>query len=337
LLAPGDRCGLVDYDDTVTRNVPATSLDEAHRRRLQGAIADLYARGSTDLFGGWLAGAEAISDGAEGRVKRVLLLTDGLANVGLTEPVQIIHHVREVALRGVVTSTFGVGADFDEHLVAGMAEAGNGHFYFIERVEQIPDILQSELGELLTVVARRVRLLVTAGGAPRLHCLNDLPADGAGFSLGDMSEGEAVDLCFAVEVAPGSAPLAIGVALEWVDAVSDETCSTNAALDLTPATEAEAAAAPADREVVGQIVRVAAAQARDEALVFNKQGSFRDARGRIETAVNLLEQLRRDYPEAAAEIDALRRSVDVFSGPMAAMSAKQMKYASYQARRSRPQ
>jgi Ca-activated chloride channel family protein len=337
VLGDSDRCSLVDYDQEVTRTVSCARTDAGHRERLRAAISSLYARGSTDLFGGWLAGAEEISDTADGRVKRVLLLTDGLANAGLTDHAQILHHVRELALRGVATSTFGVGADFDEHLVAGMAEAGSGHFHFIERAEQIPDILQSELGELQTVVARRVRLLVAVGGAVRVHCLNDLPMDGSALDVGDMSAGEVVDLCFAVEVAPGrEAPMAVGVALEWVDATSNEACATNSRVEMVPVPDIEAAQAPADRDVVGQIVRVAAAAARDEALAFNSSGAFGDARSRIEKAVGFLELLRRDYPEAAAEIDALRLSQDMVSGPMAASAAKSMKFAAYQTRRSRP-
>ena len=58
------------------------------------------------------------------------------------------------------TSTFGVGSDFDEVLLAGLADAGGGHFYFLENAEQIPELIASEVGEALEVVMRRAMVEV---------------------------------------------------------------------------------------------------------------------------------------------------------------------------------
>src|SRR5439155_13018578 len=135
----GGRWGLVAHDDESVPFEPCGRVDGYRRKRLREAIAQLRARGSTNLFGGWVAGAEELSRLEEARVRRVLLMADGLANVGVTDRAEILHHVRELAARGVSTTAFGVGLDFDEVLVSGMAEAGNGHFYYIERPEQIPD------------------------------------------------------------------------------------------------------------------------------------------------------------------------------------------------------
>ena len=116
---------------------------------------------STDLCGGWLAGCEQVARFIEGEgLGRCLLLTDGLANQGVTDRDEIVTHARELRRRGVVTSTFGVGADFDERLLQQMADAGAGHFYFIERAVQIPDLFASELGETLDVVASGVTLTI---------------------------------------------------------------------------------------------------------------------------------------------------------------------------------
>ena len=61
----------------------------------------------------------------------------------------------------MATSTFGVGADFDERLLQAMADAGGGHFYFIESAAQIRDAMTGEVGESLDVVARDARLAIT--------------------------------------------------------------------------------------------------------------------------------------------------------------------------------
>jgi Ca-activated chloride channel family protein len=61
LLRESDRCGLVAYDDEILALAKCEGVVSSHGSRLQGAVGQLYARGSTNLFGGWMAGAEELS------------------------------------------------------------------------------------------------------------------------------------------------------------------------------------------------------------------------------------------------------------------------------------
>ena len=136
---------------------PPCRRQKKDARRPEQRLDAIGARGSTDLCTGWLSGCEQIADAASDKtIARTLLLSDG-------RPIEASPITSELATRAadlrrayVVTSTFGVGRDFDEPLMAAMADAGGGNFYFIERPEQIQDMLTSELGEALEVVARRV-------------------------------------------------------------------------------------------------------------------------------------------------------------------------------------
>ncbi|HET6578982.1 MAG TPA: VWA domain-containing protein, partial [Gemmatimonadales bacterium] len=153
LLGSDDRFSVVVYDNVVDLIVESTSAAAAARRRATDALASIEARGSTDLCGGWLRGCEqvglALNDGTVGRC---LLLTDGLANHGITDHGELLRHAAELRARGVATSTFGVGADFDERLLRDIARRSGGHFYFLEHPQQIPDYLASEMGETLEIV-----------------------------------------------------------------------------------------------------------------------------------------------------------------------------------------
>ena len=90
---------------------------------LRAAIAGLRPGGSTNLSGGWLRGLEQLRPGGGGKV---LLLTDGVANAGITDPGALAELARSAAREGVGTTTIGFGADFDEQLLTALADAGGG-------------------------------------------------------------------------------------------------------------------------------------------------------------------------------------------------------------------
>jgi Ca-activated chloride channel family protein len=336
LLRESDRCGLVAYDNEILNVAACEPVAGSHRSRLLAELRGLTARGSTDLFGGWLVGAEQVS-GLDGeRLRRVLIMTDGLANVGVTDRAEILHHVRELAARGVGTTAFGVGNDFDEMLVSGMAEAGNGHFYYIEDPAQIPDFLSSELGELLRVAARSVTLGVVVMGGAQIYNLNDVPLIGMLYQLGDLTEGSVTDLCFVLEVPAGTAaPLEVAVTLGWQDAETGEQRSTSGDVRLLAAPEVEVAAEPADEKTMAVAVMARAARARSDALKFNDAGQFASAERRLAQEVAVLNDLSVAYGPAADEALTLKQERERVSAPMMSAMKKQMMYDSYMARRSR--
>lgn len=154
-LTRQDCASLVSFDDQV--EVPVAQRRVTDKGMLAAAARALYARGSTNLSGGLFAGyREVRKHAAPGQVNRVLLLTDGLANVGLTDPAQLVEKARGMRESGLTLSTLGVGADFDEELLTALAEAGGGETYFIENPDRIPEIFQRELQGLLSVVAQNV-------------------------------------------------------------------------------------------------------------------------------------------------------------------------------------
>jgi Ca-activated chloride channel family protein len=159
LLEEQDHAAVVVYDNQVDVLSTSVPLTPANRKKLKAALKGVRSGGSTCLSGGWITGcnevAKAIQDNS---VNRVLLLTDGLANEGITDLEQLAKESRELAARGVSTSTFGVGRDFNEHLLEAMANQGGGIFHFIESPQDIPEIFQQEFKDLAAVTVRDVEL-----------------------------------------------------------------------------------------------------------------------------------------------------------------------------------
>ncbi len=131
-----DRAALVVYDDAVDTVQPLASTTPRMKASLRLALHGIDPGGSTFLSGGWVAGCHELAEATPvsgehltaARIRRVVLLTDGLANVRILDPGELARHAGELRRRGIATTTVGVGQDFDEGLLSAMAEAGGGNF-----------------------------------------------------------------------------------------------------------------------------------------------------------------------------------------------------------------
>ena len=179
-LRAEDRVSIVAFDDRVETVVASTTA--ADKARLRDGIARIDTRGSTALHAGWVEGGAQVGGHLEtGRLNRVILFTDGQANVGETRPDAIANDVHGLATRGVSTTTLGIGSDYNEDLLEAMARAGDGNYYFIESPGQLPGLFAAELRGLLATVGRNVSLGLEPGpGVEILEVLNELERNSYG-------------------------------------------------------------------------------------------------------------------------------------------------------------
>lgn len=160
-LNENDFISVIVYDQEVTtlhHQSPVSNKAEIKRK-----IDNIYDRGSTNLMGGAMRGYEEVQQYyRSGYINRVLLLSDGLANEGITDPQRINRIVQDkFRQQNIAISTFGVGSDYNEDLMTSMAENGNGNYYFIQRPSDIADIFRKELNGLMEVVAQNSQLQIT--------------------------------------------------------------------------------------------------------------------------------------------------------------------------------
>lgn len=162
LLNEKDRVAVVIYDNQVETLLPSQFATEKIKREAKSKIMSIRTGGSTFLYGGWLAGcreaAETISDQS---FNRTLLLTDGLANVGVRDVATISMHAQELFTRNISTSCFGAGADYDEHMLESIANHGGGNFHFLETAQAIPLVFEREFDEIISVALKDVRVTLT--------------------------------------------------------------------------------------------------------------------------------------------------------------------------------
>jgi Ca-activated chloride channel homolog len=189
-----------DQVETISASAPVTD-----KPGLIAQIKKIVPRGSTALHAGWASGAQQVLEYVAWQgLNRVLLLSDGLANHGLTDPEAICGEVRGMAGRQVSTSTIGVGDDYNEDLMGAMARAGMGNYYFVENSVQLADIFQTELQGLMATTGRRAELTVRPGpGVELVDVLTELERGSAGqIKLPDLVSDMPISILLRVRVTP---------------------------------------------------------------------------------------------------------------------------------------
>jgi Ca-activated chloride channel family protein len=188
-LTASDRASLVVYDESAVTCVPTMQLTD--REVFRRAIREVFEGGSTNLHGGWLRGAETLAPHTSAdSTSRVILLSDGRANVGLTSVSAITSQCQELATAGVTTSTYGLGRSFNEDLMVAMAQAGRGNHYYGQTAEDLMDPFREEFSLLNALAGRQVQLSLTAIEGARIELLNGYAEAGeGGWRLPDLAFG----------------------------------------------------------------------------------------------------------------------------------------------------
>jgi Ca-activated chloride channel family protein len=323
---------MVVSDTTGEVLTECTEATAEARRLALARLSEVGPRGGTDLHGGWTVGAAQLTRRLDARsVARVLLLTDGLANQGITAPRALAAVAADLRNRGITTSTFGVGADFDERLLRDIAHESGGNFYFVESAVQITDLLTSELGEALEVVARGAALVVDLPAGAEGESLNrnrtSRDADGAlRIELGDLVSGQELEIVVKIRFDVGAARTGAGVAVRLADRAGALGTDTQRC-EWTYASHDENDAQWRDVVVDRAVATLYAARARAEATEANRDGDYRRARRVLERTADRIGQYAHGDPELEAIWRALRDDVGRYADEV--MTAMQLKASFY--------
>ncbi|MDI3324132.1 VWA domain-containing protein [Pontibacterium granulatum] len=162
-LNENDIVSVVSYDSRVQVVVPATRVSDKHQ--IARAIRNIHANGNTALFAGVSKGAQELRKFLDlNNVNRVILLSDGLANVGPSTPNELGQLGLSLAKEGMSVTTIGLGLGYNEDLMTQLAGYSDGNHAFVENAEDLARIFQYEFGDVLSVVAQGVNI--------EIHCKN---------------------------------------------------------------------------------------------------------------------------------------------------------------------
>ncbi|MGS0687738.1 vWA domain-containing protein [Nakamurella sp. GG22] len=214
-LDPADRFGLVTFDDHVRVEIAAAPLID--KAKAKNRISGIEPGGMTNLSAGYLRGlqeARRAVDGVDaGAGGTVLLISDGKANAGVTDPARLGGVASEASSAGIVTSTLGFGLGCDETLLSAIAAGGNGSELFGEDADEAMVAISQELDGLLAQAVQAASVLIRMTPVcRRIMVINDMSVvdtpDGVLIELGSFYSGEARRLVVTFDV-PGIGALGL--------------------------------------------------------------------------------------------------------------------------------
>ncbi len=232
-MDPGDTYSLVTFNEDATTIVPPTRASDV--ASIHRAIDRIYEGGATNLYAGLDSGARAVKSSLDSRaVGRVVVLSDGHANVGITDGSTMARFAADLAADGVALSTIGLGLDYNEDLLAELADMGGGTYDFVNEPKELEAVFTDELARTASVVARStwVEIALPDGVEPLEAIGWDAVRTPTGWRvhMGDVYSGQSRKIVTRVRVTAGDVgaqPMASVVA-NYDDLVSNSVAETHA-------------------------------------------------------------------------------------------------------------
>lgn len=286
-LEATDYVSIVMYDnaiDSVQEPIAVTNKD-----LIKSKIDKITARGSTNLWGGTERGYEyVLKNYKPGFINRVLLISDGLANIGITDSSVIRKKVLAFKdEQGITLSTFGVGLDYNETLMTDMAETGAGNYYFIDAPDQMIGMFEKEFNSMLKVVAQNAELRIKLPKGVKVDKTYPLPYVQAGdvvtIRLRDVFAEETKSTLLRLKLQDRiNGPLRFSATLSYTDALDGQQKSVTNENLLSPVKSADSYLTHFNKTVIEEVVLFAANENLEDAITMVDNRNFVGAKRSVD-------------------------------------------------------
>ena len=325
-LGAADRLAFVAFGTGVTTLIPSTSASLLAKVHMHGLLNELSNMGGTNISAGLEQGlAEVRAHSGDYAVNRVILISDGLANQGITSKAGLVQISQGARESKVSVTSLGVGIDYDEDLMEQLAENGGGNYGFLRTGADLHAVFQRELTQLSTLVASSPALTLHLGPGVKLEEVYGyaLQADAQGNPVVPLYDLAAnahyrVLMRLAVDAAgPATTPL-VDLRLDYSDLLHDSAATyATDALYAQVTDDAQQAAAQRDRALYKQIVIGNAAALSKEVAALYASGNIAGAQLELSEARSRVNRQIVDFGAqgSQAEVDRMLPTAPLPSSP----------------------
>ena len=284
-MRDGDTISVVAFDTAAQIIVAPTTVAAGTRSSIEAAIRSIRLGGDTCISCGLQEAMAQLSRSTlgAGRLDRMILLSDGVTNSGVRDMPGMRAIANRMHARGVTISTIGVDVDFDEKMMAAIANEANGRHYFVANASGLAGVFASEFDDLLASVASEAELTITLASGVEVVEVFDRSFRREGDKLvvpfGTFSGKQEKTILVKLRVPTdreGDAPVA-DLKLAYRDLVK----KTNASCDASLALAIRDSAAALDPFVAARLERSRTAQTLTEANVLFETGRVGEARAKL--------------------------------------------------------
>lgn len=313
-LRPGDRVALVGYGTAAEVKVPLVEVG-AGRERLLAAIDALDTTGATNISEGLVAGrAELVGMGSlgdDGRVRRIVLVSDGQATAGVRDSLGLGELTQGIRDAGVTVSALGLGADYNELSMTHIARQGGGNYRYISDSGQLASIFEGEMKGLTSAVARDAELVLTLGEGVRVVSVHGFAYEAKGgvvrIPLSEFASSESKSALVSLELdgrAEGTKPV-VSVELLYKDLAKKRLERHEVKLSAAATSDPGKLALAEDAQVRERREQIQTAEVYERAMERFEQGQKDEAKRLLREQSIKLRTLHRDLgsPALAREAD----------------------------------
>lgn len=280
-----DRLSLVTYATDIDVAVSSAMATQSNRTRMKRAVESMRAAGGTNIAGGYTHGVDQVKRYMRDEtINRVILVSDGEATVGNTSPRVFRQMAQTYLSQGVSLTTIGVGLDYNEDVMAGMADEGAGNYYFIDAPASAVKMFETEMDSLARTVAKNTAILLSFGEGVTLQDVYGFShrqvGDKVAISLAEFRSGENKNILVKLRVDPGSDGLfsLMNATLSYKDVQQNQLQTHRVNLDSVRTDDTELAKSKINVEVVGRVQQIEVAESLQDAMSAYEEGNDEEAR-----------------------------------------------------------
>ena len=339
-LSPSDRLALVAYSDGVTRLSGLLPVTPAYQKRLSSIIHNVSVGGGTNLGQGLREGINLLmSSEKTENPGRLILISDGLANQGITNPIELGNMASIAAEKAFSISTVGVGNDFNEQLMTAIADRGTGTYYYLENLSHFAAVFKNEFQGTRSVAASSVKITIDEENGIRLVNAGGFPIERrhrqAFFYPGNLLSGETRKLFLTLKVPTDQVMTHTlsGIRVQYRQQDTVYTAKLSKPLTLTCVKDPNEAMASINTPVwADKVIKEDFSRLREEVADDIRLGRQKEAEKKIEAYYTDQQEINTHVQSEAVaqnldkDLKMLRQTVkDTFAGGRAEVAEKQKK------------